>query len=272
MPIPGPPGYSICNLLRTLAPTLSASAEDTAFPLSNLRDNRVGTVSKLNFSTGSWLVEFASPPPVSFVAIPNHGFPSDATVVLQSGATTSTATIDTFDLTDCIANGAGEAWLTFPTVTTDRFWRILVLAAGTTPYNARLGELWIGEITTLSRPGKWGFERSRAYSTQGVVSEGGVDTRYSLTNRRRWDMDMRDHMELAQKTELDRMARAFRGGGSPGLFIPDVDVGNEVALVRWSNPGPTHSTEVIDHSNEVRYSGLGVHVIEEGFERVNPRS
>jgi hypothetical protein len=209
------PGAYLLNQLTDSA-TLTASSEDTVYPVENLYDELPARVFRSETKTTlSILIDFGEAITCNAIALVNHNLTDEAALTLLEGSASPASII--------IANPAWrehDLYGMFPT-TTAQYWILQIVDDN--PDNIQIGQLLLGTAIALPRARKIG-SYSPAKENSNISSEtyGGSKYVYPLNKRRKLNPAF-----MIVGSELDifeALHDAVEGDAHPFLYIPDTSL------------------------------------------------
>lgn len=229
--------------------TVTASAEDAAYPAANLVNLDVSNPAKLTTTSGGWVLNFGSPGvALAAVALLNHNLDAGRRVLLQgndSDAWGAPSFEQAFTVpADEVDGFSVNPWLDLtlgsPASPAYAYWRIWVDEANSAP--VAIGEVVL--VTALrALPDDFqvaaGLQESEAMPDIVHESSFGGRTAYGVGAKWKvWD----GGMSITVADDHWQLARAARGRTRPWFFVPDRDV-NAAYLVTFDWSGPEFITK-----------------------------
>lgn len=233
------------NALAALSPTITASAEDSNYPVANLgdfSDHGVGQPSLLTTTSGSWVIDFGVATAIPLWVL-WHNFDAGLVVKIEGNASNSWgAPAFSADVTIAAKRRNGhtrKAWIDARDVTNYaayRYWRISVALSG--PANSvNVGlKVWPG-LTV--REFETTFDRDLPIGSHQFQAAGFTDTGYA------WHYKLAGAVRAFQGTipldvsEIAALDDWFdEAGGDPSVVIFDPAT-DEAMIVRFAGaPNP----------------------------------
>lgn len=239
--------FLYCHHLDNVAPnaTVTASAEDAAYPATNLNDRNPGTPSYLTTDTGWWLFDFGAAQRVDLVAFWRHNFDPGLTVQIQANNS---------DSWDGSPGPALSTTIEIPALPEDeypfnpfvdlrevegyqeagyRYWRINIPNTNTLPCG--IGDVWLAaavrQLDYLRAPAE--------YDEDHPIVEHKTEFKISLI----YDRGVRirackaeGQSSSAGGASLQSWYRACRGRARAGLLFPHAEV-NDAWFMRFPEGG-----------------------------------
>lgn len=201
-----------------LTATVTATDEDTNFPISNvsaLPSSSTWRTPTLGTGTDSIHIDLGAATPVDIIALVNHNLTSGAEVEVRAG--TSTSVLDFLAYMDWREFTAFR-WLS--TAQTYRYWRIII----TDPLNPddfmEVGYVVIGLLTKPDPTFRQGWTTTPDLTNSRVVSEFGQPTVEEMFRRQR----IRASFGPVTDAEFQDLMRAYKTtkrNAYPLLFLPE---------------------------------------------------
>lgn len=243
------------DLLAALSPTITASAEDPAYPTTNWAFRKPARPSKLLTADGWWVFDFGSAANVAAFALIYHNFDPDLTVMLQ------------WNSSDSWGSPAGEQEIIIPAVTEDgytvspwievegsptyQFWRILV--TGTNAQALKLGRPYfsgalrdLGDTESIEQDVRWGVVEEEQFNLIEHATEADVEDIYEIGGKRR-PLSGELALSNAIAATFIGLARSARTRVFPWLLIPDIAV-NDAWVVRFDENKWQRTRETINQN------------------------
>jgi hypothetical protein len=194
--------------------TLTASSEDAAYPVDNLKDRQGWRVFRATSGTAvSISIDFGTALSCDTVALVNHNLTAGATMSLKAGATSPPSSVVATP-----AYRAHDLWKAF-TATAARYWLLEITDAN--PAAIQIGQLLLGTRVSLPRARRIGESYKPATMRQNITGEtyGGGKYSYHLHSARGFNPTFR---VLGSQIDIfDTLDAAVRGDVIPFLYIPD---------------------------------------------------
>jgi hypothetical protein len=246
-------------------PTITASAEDSDYPLTNWAGvPRPSKPSKLTTTTGWWEFDFGSAVSVAWFAALLHNFDEGVSVVLawnSSSSWGSPAGSHSFTVPEWREDGAPgdfgvsvSPWDEIPGAPSYRYWRLEVGLTG--PANSEalslgrpafLGALRdLGDPLDIEQDVRWGVVEEETQIIIDDQTEGGTDCIAEVFPPRR---SFNGELALQDETAAALLAlyRSAHRRVYPWYLIPDANV-NEALPVRFIESRWGRTRETINHN------------------------
>jgi hypothetical protein len=231
------------------ATTITASAEDPGYPAEWLVTENPAQPAKLTTTSGSWVLEFASPVTLAAVALIYPQLDAGIGVTLEGNSTDSWGAPA---FSQAIINPGphpdGQAISPIAQLTGSPsypFWRLRITGTNSVP--VAVGRLML--LSSLRTIGngisvRWGVVEEEDYGIVEMATELGVDLIYDVGGKRR---ELLGEMLLREDETQDFLAlwRATHGRVQSWLLWPFPEV-NDVYVVRWSQRTTSRRLDVPD--------------------------
>lgn len=247
------------DLLYRLSPTITASNEDPAYPVTNWAFRIPSRPSKLLDDNGDWVFDFGGPANVAAFALIYHNFEEGLPAILQwnsSNAWGSPAGQQTITIPAATEDGwTVNSWIEVTGSPTYQFWRLLVggspgnslpLALGRPYFSGALRDL--GDVEAIEQDVRWGVLEEEEHGLIEMTTIAGVETIYPLGGKReRWAGELALYNSTA--ASFISLARSAQGRVLPWLLIPDVDADPaQAAMVRFEQNRWSRTRETINQN------------------------
>jgi hypothetical protein len=219
--------------------TITASADDAAYPAANLADLIASKPAKLTGTSGNWVFAFSAPQRVDLVALIHHNLTAGLDVKIQGNATNAW-TSPTFSQAITIPAYQEDGFPVCPfldltglsgySTSGFQYWRLLINAANAAA--VAIGDVVLAALKrTLEVNVSWGATEEEEHPLIEHVTDYGVSTIYDLGTKRRRFAGQTETTD-AGLASLRSLYRDARGRARPWLLVPDPSV-NEAWLVRF---------------------------------------
>lgn len=248
--MPGP-AYLVTNDLEA-ALGITASSEESLFPLGNLRDEIAANPFKWSEDVSGGVTLFievdfgAVTSGIDTIVLVNHNFPQSTKFSLKSGASAApvaelaTLTWREFDI-----------WEKF-TAPTHQFWRLeITIKAGATTAVMLLGELYFGTRKELLARRSFGFFEGRMHKDITMQTRRGVRKPFGLYDALNFNVRFRSVRDN-QIADLDALDVATNGSRTPLIWIPDTGL-SDVFNVRLMGDYRELSVEMNEWDVELNF-------------------
>jgi len=235
--------------LAPSAAAITASAEDTGYPAEWLVTENPAQPAKLTTTSGSWVLEFASPITLAAVALIYPQLDAGLSVVLE-GNTGDTWATPAFSQAITIPGPHPDDQAISPIAELTgapsyAFWRLHVIGTNSVP--VAVGRLMLLATLRMFEDGtsvRWGVVEEEDYGIVEMPTELGVETIYDLGGKRR---ELSGEWLLREEgaQQFLELRRATHGRVTPWLLWPFEGV-NDVYLVRWSDRASYRRIDVPD--------------------------
>lgn len=234
-----------------IGPTVTASAEDSAYPASNLVDVNPAKPAKLTTGSGWFVLDFGTDVTIVAAALIYHNIDNGVAVTLQ------------WNSADDWASPAGEQdftipgrledewtvspWIALDTQPTARYWRLLIGGSPGSTDPVAVGRLiLLSNLRDLVTDVRWGVEEIEEHGLIELPTELGVETIYALGGkRRRFQGELR--LDDSTAATFISLVRSAQGRVLSWLLIPDVNV-NDAWCVRFDQPNWDRTRETINYN------------------------
>lgn len=237
------------DLIDRLLPTITASDEDPAYPVTNWSVIEPAKPSKLTTPTGWWEFDFGVAVNAAIFAPIYHNFDPGLPVILKWNSSSSwTNPAGVADIT--VPEWTEDGWSVSPfealvSTPTYRYYRLEVaLGSPGNSYPLSLGRPFLGgAIRHTTSDVRWGVVEDNEQRVIDGRTEGDVDKVTEIWGpRRSFQGEFRlDDTDAARLLTLHRTAR---NRVKPWLLIPDVDV-NEAWIVRFLENKSSRTRETL---------------------------
>jgi hypothetical protein len=169
------------------------------------------------------------------IILADHNFTADATVTIEANSSNAwepPAYTYTFSsITDPLILYLSEEY---------RYWRIVIADATNTDTYLKIGNLYLGDYTSLVRiNASWGSSRGDGYNLQSNVSEVGVMRRYAYSRSRTLNLTFGNTMKTADINTLLDLQEAIVDlttyRVTPFWLHLFSDTITDLALMEWTN-------------------------------------
>jgi len=231
------------ELVTTLSPTITASADDPDYPATNLTDPNPANPAKLTTTDGNWVFDFGAAVQAVAVALIYHNLDEGLSAVLEWNTTDSwgspagSQAITIPAWTEEPLDGSFSPWTEIAGTPSYRYWRLVV--GDGSPNNSNLifigNVMLVGALRQLDTDVRWGIEEREEFGLLEQETELGVEYVEVLGGKRRrfvGEMGLRDY----EAAELISLYRSATGRAARWLLIPDETV-NDAWYVRFDDPG-----------------------------------
>lgn len=235
--------------LAPTAITITASAEDSGYPAENLVTENPAQPAKLTTTSGTWVLEFASPVTPVAVVLVYPQLDAGLTVVLEGNSANTWATPSISQVIPIPGPHEDDQAISpiveIPSPGSCAFWRLHIVDPNSVP--VAVGRLMLlGALRTFEdgTSVRWGVVEEEDYGIVEMTTDLGVETVYDLGGKRReliGEMLLRE--EGAQ--QFLTLRRATHGRVRPWLLWPFEGV-VDAYLVRWSDRISSRRLEVPD--------------------------
>lgn len=242
------------DLLDRLSPTITASAEDPDYPVTNWAYRNPAKPSKLLTDNGNWIFDFTVPANVAAFALIYHNFDDVLTVTLQwnsSNAWGAPAGQQQIVIPPVGEDGwTDNPWIEVTGSPTYRYWRLLVAGSNGVPLS--LGRpyfsgalLDLGNVESIEQDVRWGVVEEEQHGVIEMDTIAGVETIYPLGGKRgRWDGELALYDSTA--ASFIALARSAQQRRYPWLLIPDATDNTRAAMVRFEEDHWSRTRETIN--------------------------
>jgi hypothetical protein len=204
------PAYLVTNLAA--AGTLSASTEDTDWPLANLVDTILAKPFKFIVTTGGYIeADLGSTQSFNTVALLGHNLLAVGSGTVKAGASANPSTT-----VGTLVYRASDLWCN---VGAQSARYVRVTFTDTNTENSFIGELVIGQRVALPRAAKWGIEPSREEMDIVNSTIRGVDYVNKLFGRERFMVTFR--FPESERASFKALHTAVGGKLLPFLWLPN---------------------------------------------------
>lgn len=182
--------------------TLTASSEDSRYPVENVQNQRLGKPWRTLVATGvTCVVNLGSALDVTTIAIAGHAFTGSAAVTIEANASDSWGS-PSFSTSLTILDGVILKFLA--AAQTYQYWRFVIGDDGATVDYLDIGRLWLGEYIQLTPSSTYDFKVSKKRSD--MVSYGRGRQKFATigVGWREFDLSFRS-MEGTALTEVQTM-------------------------------------------------------------------
>lgn len=227
---------------------ITASAEDPGYPAEWLVTENPAQPAKLTTTSGSWVLQFASPVSLAGAALVYPQLDAGLAVVLEGNSADSWAS-PSIAIAIPIPGPHPDDQAISPIVTIPgaacSFWRLRI--SGTNSVPVAIGRLML--LTSLRQfedgtSVRWGVVEEEDYGIVDLPTELGVETVYDLGGKRRELIGEWLLRELGAQQFL-ALRRATHGRVRPWLLWPFPEI-NDAYLVRWSDRASSRRLDVPD--------------------------
>lgn len=245
------------DLLAAFNPTITASAEDPAYPVSNWAFRYPAHPSKMLTDTGDWVFDFGAPANVAAFALIYHNFDEGLLVKLQWNSSNSwgapvgeqiipipAATEDGYSV---------SPWIEVTGSPTYQFWRLVISGSPGNSQALMLGRPYfsgalrdLGDVEGIGQDVRWGVQELEEQNLIEHRTEIGVEHIYDIGDARgRFDGELALYDSTA--AALISLARSARMRVFPWLLIADTAV-NKARMVRFVENRWQRTRETINHN------------------------
>lgn len=241
------------DLIYRLQPTITASAEDPAYPATNWYNQKPAKPAKLTTSAnGWWVFDFGVPVNVAAIALIYHNFDPGLDCAIQWNNVDSwVSPIGAEDI--IIPAWTEDGWSVSPWVEltgtpTQQFYRLKMgdgSPGNSNPFS--LGRpLMVGALRELARDVRWGVEEIGEQNVIEQPTEAGVETILDIFGPRRSYIG-EFALDDAQSNQLLTLHRSAHNRVLPWLLIPN-ESEQDAWMVRFMDPRWSRVRQTIGHN------------------------
>lgn len=221
------PAYLKTNLITAVA---SAGTHDAYYTRANLFDGKAAKPFKASGLTGTITLTITTSGACDSIAIIGHNIPTGAGVSLTPAGGSAITVTNT--------STAGSLWKKF-TSANPATWDLTITKSGMT--SIQIGEILMGVCVPMTARFSYGWTQGLEYASDALQTEFGSVIPYERYNIQTYNLPY-NTITAAEKTEIETLYRAVKGGVTPFVFALDQD-GSECIYGRIVNAlGATATT------------------------------
>jgi len=217
---------------------LSATSEDSSFPVDNVRDDKVATVWRTALSVNAGTITangFSFFPVIQSIAIINHNLTTTATIHIEASNNPAFPPAETTQFTMNVGTTKVDvfAQINSGAIGKDR-WRIIIDDTGNPDNNLEIGELWFSEKhVEFIQSFNFGFTRDREFLQTVNTTRSGNSTVADFGLQKSFVLDW-SILTDAARDQIIKLIEDSKGAFKPFLFIPNPAL-PEVIEVRFES-------------------------------------
>jgi hypothetical protein len=249
------------DLIDALEPTLSSTAEDPAYPLTNWYEVIPSKPAKLTTANGRIIADFGTPVNVAATALLYHNIDANIPVYLEWNSSNSWGSpigsqlITIPDWTEEDPPWSVSPFIEVTGTPTYRYWSLVIGGSGSpladNSQAISIGR-WaiLGALRDLTNDVRWGVEEGEEHNIIEHDTILGVETIYPLGGKRRsfnGEFALRNEAPYQHAQEFIAFCRSAQMRVRPWVLIPDVDV-NEAWIVRFEDNRWSRTRETLNQN------------------------